>query len=166
MVLEGCCSTFFILARRKLLTRNLNLSSSVCIMINLKFVFGSMFPVWSSTNSIFLQNQLESESRMARHTCCRMRSSTRSMSSWGHGNISGALRSATQRLVSSCRSRVSCGIAPTSTSASRSSISMFRRNEGRAERRTASRKKNGKKVIPQSRDWQESTSISKEGQLV
>jgi hypothetical protein len=44
--------TFFILARRKLLTRNLNLSSSVCMIINVKLVFGSMLPVWSSTSSI------------------------------------------------------------------------------------------------------------------
>lgn len=44
--------TFFILARRKLLTRNLKRSSSVCIIISLKLVFGSMFPVWSSTSSI------------------------------------------------------------------------------------------------------------------
>lgn len=38
-------TTFFILALRKLLTKNLNLSNSVWMMINLKFVFGSMFPV-------------------------------------------------------------------------------------------------------------------------
>lgn len=44
--------TFFSLALMKLLTRNLNLSSSVCTMINLKFVLGSMLPVWSSTDSI------------------------------------------------------------------------------------------------------------------
>jgi hypothetical protein len=44
--------TFFILARKKLRTRNLNLSSSVWMTMSLKFAFGSMLPVWSSTNSI------------------------------------------------------------------------------------------------------------------
>ena len=37
--------TFFNLALKKLLTRNLNRSSSVCITMSLKFVFGSIFPV-------------------------------------------------------------------------------------------------------------------------
>lgn len=49
--------TLFILALKKLLTRNLNRSSSVCMMINLKFVFGSMLPVWSSTSSICLLHE-------------------------------------------------------------------------------------------------------------
>jgi hypothetical protein len=44
--------TFFILARKKLRTRNLNLSSSVWMTMSLKFAFGSMLPVWSSTSSI------------------------------------------------------------------------------------------------------------------
>jgi hypothetical protein len=61
------------------------------------------------------------------HTCRRIRSSTRSMRSLGHGSISGATRSATQHRVSSCRSRVSRGVASTATSARRSSISMVRR---------------------------------------
>jgi hypothetical protein len=37
--------TFAIRARKKLRTRNLKRSSSVCITMSLKFVFGSMFPV-------------------------------------------------------------------------------------------------------------------------
>jgi hypothetical protein len=48
--------TFFNLALKKLLTRNLNLSSSVCTMISLKLVFGSMLPVCSSTSSICLRH--------------------------------------------------------------------------------------------------------------
>jgi hypothetical protein len=48
--------TFFILALRKLRTKNLNRSSSVCMMMSLKFVFGSMLPVWSSTSSIWLRH--------------------------------------------------------------------------------------------------------------
>jgi hypothetical protein len=47
---------FFILARKKLRTRNLNRSSSVCMIINLKFVLGSMLPVWFSTSSIWLRH--------------------------------------------------------------------------------------------------------------
>jgi hypothetical protein len=61
------------------------------------------------------------------HTCRRIRSSTRSMRSLGHGSISGATRSATQHRVSSCRSRVSRGVVSTATSARRSSISIVRR---------------------------------------
>jgi hypothetical protein len=56
---EGCRRvrfTFFILALKKLRTRNLNRSNSVCMMINLKFVLGSMLPVWSSTSSIWLRH--------------------------------------------------------------------------------------------------------------
>lgn len=37
--------TFFNRARKKLLTRNLNRSSSVWITMSLKFVFGSKLPV-------------------------------------------------------------------------------------------------------------------------
>lgn len=48
--------TFFSLARKKLRTRNLKRSSSVWMTISLKFVFGSMFPVWSSTSSICLRH--------------------------------------------------------------------------------------------------------------
>lgn len=44
--------TFAILARRKERMRNLNLSSSVCVMMRLKFADGSMVPVMSSTVSI------------------------------------------------------------------------------------------------------------------
>jgi hypothetical protein len=44
-VKRGGIYTFLILALKKLLTRNLNLSNSVCMMINLKFVLGSMLPV-------------------------------------------------------------------------------------------------------------------------
>ena len=40
-------------ALKKLLTRNLNRSTSVCTTMRRKFVFGSMFPVWSSTSSIY-----------------------------------------------------------------------------------------------------------------
>ena len=46
------------------------------------------------------------------------------MSALGHGSISGALLSVTHARVSSCRSRVSSGIAWPSTSARISSISI------------------------------------------
>jgi hypothetical protein len=52
----GIVPTFFILALRKLRTKNLNRSSSVCMMMSLKFVLGSMLPVWSSTSSIWLRH--------------------------------------------------------------------------------------------------------------
>ena len=48
--------TFFNLALKKLLTRNLNRSSSVCTTMSLKLVFGSMLPVCSSTSSICLRH--------------------------------------------------------------------------------------------------------------
>jgi hypothetical protein len=44
--------TFPILARRKDRMRNLKRSSSVCVMMRLKFAEGSMVPVMSSTVSI------------------------------------------------------------------------------------------------------------------
>lgn len=46
-------STFAILARRNDRMRNLNLSSSVCVMMRLKFADGSIVPVMSSTVSIY-----------------------------------------------------------------------------------------------------------------
>lgn len=46
-------STFAILARRKDRIRNLNRSSSVWIMMRLKFADGSIVPVMSSTVSIY-----------------------------------------------------------------------------------------------------------------
>jgi hypothetical protein len=46
--------TFPILARRKERMRNLKRSSSVCVMMRLKFAEGSMVPVMSSTFSICL----------------------------------------------------------------------------------------------------------------
>lgn len=45
--------TFAILARRKERMRNLNLSSSVCVIMRLKFAEGSIVPVMSSTVSIY-----------------------------------------------------------------------------------------------------------------
>ena len=45
--------TFAILARKKDRIRNLNRSSSVCMMMRLKFADGSMVPVMSSTVSIY-----------------------------------------------------------------------------------------------------------------
>lgn len=48
---EEC--TFAILARRKERMRNLNLSSSVCVIMRLKFAEGSIVPVMSSTVSIY-----------------------------------------------------------------------------------------------------------------
>lgn len=46
---KGSCMclrrTFFSLARKKLLTRNLKRSSSVWMTMSLKFVFGSILPV-------------------------------------------------------------------------------------------------------------------------
>ena len=57
-------------------------------------------------------------------TCLRILSRTRSISALGHGSISGALLSATHARVSSCRSRVSWGIAWPSTSARISSMSI------------------------------------------
>ena len=59
-----------------------------------------------------------------RHACRRILSKTRSIKAFGHGSISGALRSVTHARVSSCRSRVSRGIAWLSTSAKMSSMSI------------------------------------------
>jgi hypothetical protein len=50
--------TFPILARRKDRMRNLNLSSSVCMMMRLKFAEGSMVPVMSSTVSIYFLRKM------------------------------------------------------------------------------------------------------------
>ena len=46
--------TLAILARKNERIKNLNLSSSVCMMMRLKFADGSMVPVMSSTVSIYL----------------------------------------------------------------------------------------------------------------
>ena len=59
-----------------------------------------------------------------RCTCLLILSRIRSIKAFGHGSISGALRSVTHARVSSCRSRVSRGMAWLSTSAKMSSISI------------------------------------------
>lgn len=56
---------FAILARRNDRIRNLNLSSSVCVMMRLKFADGSIVPVMSSTVSICRKTDLVS-------SCCEM----------------------------------------------------------------------------------------------
>ena len=58
-------------------------------------------------------------------TCRPILSNTLPINSSGQLSISGALRSATHARVSSCKSLVSCGVASTSTSASKSSISII-----------------------------------------
>ena len=63
------------------------------------------------------------------HTCRLILSSTLSINSSGHVNISGAVRSATHARVNSCRSSDSCGIELTATSARRSSMSMVVRHK-------------------------------------
>lgn len=66
-----------------------------------------------------------SHSPEQQHTCRLILSSTLSIKSSGQVKISGAVRSATHTRVNSCRSRDSCGVVSTATSARRSSISMF-----------------------------------------
>jgi hypothetical protein len=100
--------TFANRALKKLLTRNLNRSSSVWKTINLKFVLGSIDPVCSSTTPI----------------CRPIRPMTRPTSSSGQASSSGAARSATQARESECRSAVSDGTASRSRSARMSSMSM------------------------------------------
>lgn len=53
--MEG--STFDILARRKERRRNLNRSSSVWVIMRLKFAEGSIVPVMSSTVSIYVSRK-------------------------------------------------------------------------------------------------------------
>ena len=58
--LEGGKTTLAIRARINDRTRNLNLSSSDCMIIRRKLVLGSMFPVCSSTSSILLATTVAS----------------------------------------------------------------------------------------------------------
>ena len=113
-------------ARRNERTRNLKRSSSVWIIMRRKLALGSVFPVCSSTSSILqtLCQLMRLEQARGKHTCLRILSRVRSIKASGHGSISGALRSVTHALVSSCRSRVSRGTALLSTSAKMSSISI------------------------------------------
>ena len=113
-------------ARKNERTRNLKRSSSVWMMMRRKFALGSVFPVCSSTSSILqtLYQLMRLERGIGNHTCLRILSRVRSIKASGHGSISGALRSVTHALVSSCRSRVSEGTALLSTSAKMSSISI------------------------------------------
>ena len=66
----------------------------------------------------------EREREGNQYTCLRILSKIRSINASGHGSNSGALRSVTHARVSSCRSRVSRGIASLSTSAKMSSMSI------------------------------------------
>lgn len=114
------------------------------MIMSLKFVLGSIFPVCSSTNSIYKVNAslaftshtshflpfpislipTKNLKQRSNHTCRRTRPNTLSISPSGQGNNSGATRSATQARVNSCRSRVSWGTESAETSARRSSMSM------------------------------------------
>ena len=114
-------------ARRNERTRNLKRSSSVWMIMRRKLALGSVFPVCSSTSSIYRQSWYEPMRlmpRRRRHACLRILSRIRSIKASGHGIISGALRSVTHARVKCCRSRVSLGTAWLSTSARMSSISI------------------------------------------
>jgi hypothetical protein len=67
------------------------------------------------------------------HTCLRTLSIMRAINSSGHGRISGAQRSATQKRVSSCRSRneecEDVAVASLSTDARMSSMSIAKMAE-------------------------------------
>lgn len=66
--------TFAILERRKLRTMYLYLSSSVCMTMSAKLVFGSMSPVISSTFSIcaLMRSVMRSNMPSAGHLINRM----------------------------------------------------------------------------------------------
>lgn len=96
-------STFASRALRNDRTRNLNLSSSVCRIMSLKLVFGSIEPVCSSIISIYGANNerllLRNPGVIEIHTCFAILARTLSINSSGHGNSSGAMRSATHDRV-------------------------------------------------------------------
>lgn len=70
----ACMLTFAILERRKLRTMYLYRSSSVCMTISAKLVFGSMSPVISSTFSIcaLMRSFMRSKMPSAGHLCDQM----------------------------------------------------------------------------------------------
>lgn len=101
------------------------------MMINRKFVLGSVFPVCVSTKSIYFApcyiSQKQKNKKTCSHvpllfptrqrkkgknlenTCALIRSRTLSIKDSGHGKISGAHRSVTHARVRACRSFVSGG---------------------------------------------------------